>query len=58
MSSKKKKSSHMKKLKKDITESSERHLTLIDKIAKDYKKILKDIIDEYNLRERRYGRLD
>ena len=45
MSGKKKKSSHMKKLKKDINESSERYLGLIDKIAKDYKKIL---IEEKN----------
>lgn len=45
MNAKKKKSSHMKKLKKDITESNERYLALIDKIAKDYKKIL---IEEKN----------
>ena len=45
MNSKKKKSSHMKKLKKDIAESNERYLALIDKIAKDYKKIL---IEEKN----------
>ena len=45
MSGKKKKSSHMKKLKKEINESNDRYLVLIDKIAKDYKKIL---IEEKN----------